>query len=182
MNARTYPALAIAVFAFCGGGCSGVVKHQKGGRASQSLGVSIPPMDYMGMPPEQFMEQPENPVGESRQAMARTVTTVDPASGVVTSTTEHAETTIGGSQDLAKIIKQKVGADHLRNLIAALLMAAVAWLCRREWPIVGVALGVGAVVVAFFGIAWAVGFAGFGLGAVVIYYAARSQIPFQLAK
>lgn len=166
---------ALAVSLACSG-CS-VTRHQKPGRSSQLMPASIGlPADYPAGWGMQEMTQPENPIGESRQNAERTTTTVDPKTGVVTVTTDKAETVIGGSQDLAAIIKEKVGADHLRNLVAALLMAVVAWCCRREWPIVAIALGVGAVVVAFFGLGWAIGFAGFSLGGVVIYYAARAKL------
>lgn len=157
-------------------GCS-VTRHQKGGKAGQSLSSPVPVFAApIHIPASQTIEQPENPQGESRQNLARVVTTVDPVSGVITSTSEKAETTIGGSQDLAKIVKEKVGADHLRNLAAALCMGLVAWLMRREWPYLAGALGIGAVFTAFFGLWIALGFAGFVGGGMFVYFAARARI------
>jgi len=164
---KTRVLIAAFLFLACIG-CN-TTRHQKPGRSTQSL----PPVATV-----QDMQQPENPTGESRQQAERSVTTIDPKTGVVTVTTDRAETVIGGSQDLAAIVREKVGADHLRNLSLALAMGLIAWILRREWPIVAGVLAVGAIIVAFFGIGWALGFGGFGLGALIAYYVARSQLPF----
>jgi hypothetical protein len=164
-------------------GCTSVPRHQKGGGASQSLSplsiLRIPDARLDVPPPEpgpsQSLSQPENPEGESAQEITRTITTTSPDGSVVT-TVERATTKLGGSQSLTDMIKEAVGADQLRALLLALIMAFTAFLCRHSWPFVAVALAVGAVVVAVFGIAYALAFGGIGLGAVVAYYIARAQL------
>lgn len=161
--------------------------HQKGGNAAQSLGPA-PAMPKLNIAhasprlsdpafavlPSQSMQQPENPLGESKQVLRRTITTTAPTGEVVT-TVETAETVIGGSQSLADIAKQIMSADHWRNMAVALLMAIVAWYARREWPTVAVVLAIGAIVVALFGLKWALGFGAMGGGLVVGYYVVRAQ-------
>lgn len=174
-------ALALTVIALTG--CNSVPRHQKGGSSSQwfpSISAMIPTTQMEAPPadpgtPMQSMQQPENPEGVSTQTLHRTITTTTPDGAVVT-TVERAETTVGGSQDMVAMIKEAVGADQLRALLLALIMAFAAYLCRREWPFVAVALSVGAVVVAVFGITYALGFGGISLGAVVAYYIARARL------
>jgi predicted RND superfamily exporter protein len=161
-------------------GCNSIPRPQKGGSSGQSF-PPIPASSFVATTqqsapaPMQIMHQPENPEGVSTQLLHRTVTTTSPDGSVVT-TVERAETTVGGSQDMAAIIKEAVGADQLRALLLALIMGFTAFLCRHPWPFVAVALAVGAVVVAVFGIAYALAFGGIGLGAVVAYYIARAQL------
>jgi len=164
--------------------------HQKGGATAQSLGPApaMPKLNMRTAQPQladsafvvpvagQAMQQPENPLGESKQVLHRTITTTAPTGEVVT-TVERAETVIGGSQSLADIAKQIMGADHWRNMAVALLMGIIAWIMRREWPTIAGILALGAIVVAFFGLQWALGFAGIGGGIFVGYHLLRSQLP-----
>jgi hypothetical protein len=170
--------------------CKTFPPHQKGGNAAQSLGkapaaprliIDHPaprPSEYGFDPaiPSQSMQQPENPLGESKQILRRTITTTAPTGEVVT-TVETAETVIGGSQSLADIAKQIMSADHWRNMAVALLMAIIAWYARKEWPTVATVLAVGALIVAFFGLKWALGFGAAGGGIVIGYYILRAQLP-----
>jgi hypothetical protein len=178
--------IAVLVLAGCK---TGGPPHQKGGKAAQSLGPA-PAMPQLHIahtapklanptftvPPSQSMQQPENPLGESKQVLRRTITTTAPTGEVVT-TVETAETVIGGSQSLADIAKQIMGAEHWRNMAVALLMAIVAWYARKDWPTVAVILAVGALVVALFGLKWALGFGAAGGGMVIGYYILRAQLP-----
>jgi hypothetical protein len=164
--------------------------HQKGGSAAQSLGPA-PAMPRLNIPTAQpkladpvfhvpvagqAMQQPENPLGESKQVLHRTITTTAPTGEVVT-TVERAETVIGGSQSLADIAKQIMGAEHWKNMAVALLMGIIAWIMRKEWPTVAGILALGAIVVAFFGLQWALGFAGIGGGIFIGYHLLKSQLP-----
>lgn len=164
-------------------GCSTVPRHQKGGSSGQSfppVSSFVPTFQRAAPPveqpaPMQVMHQPENPEGVSTQSLHRTITTTAPDGSVVT-TVERAETVVGGSQDLTAMIKEAVGVDQLRALLLALIMAFAAYFCRKEWPFVAVALGVGAVVVAVFGVTYAMIFGGVSIGAVISYYIVRAQL------
>jgi hypothetical protein len=105
-------------------GC--ITTPQKGGRSVQVL------------PPQvvQEMVQPDNPEGESRQVVVRV--TQHPDGTVVT---ERAETALGGSQDLAAIVRAASSTNALRGAFIAVFLtlgATVAF--SKGWPIVGVVL------------------------------------------
>jgi hypothetical protein len=168
--------LAVSLLALLAGCATKTPPHQKGGNAAQSLGSSPPAPALVIEHPAQSMQQPENPLGESKQVLHRTITTTAPTGEVVT-TVERAETVIGGSQSLADIAKQIMGADHWRNMAVALLMGIVAWIMRREWPTIAGILAFGAIVVAFFGLQYALAFAGVGGGVFLGYHLLRSQLP-----
>ena len=154
------------------GGCAPVQRHQRGGGSSQSLGDARPaPV----IAPYQAMQQPENPEGQSLQELTRTVTTTH-ADGSVTTTREVARTVIGGSQRLADILKEYAKGEYMRRIALALIMGLIAWLLRKEWPLVAGVLGIGALVVAFFGPGWALAFAGAGAGIYVTYYIVSARI------
>ena len=125
---------------------------------------------------QQVFWQPENPEGPSIQKLVRTITTTAPTGEVVT-TVERAETQVGGSQSLADIAKEIMGAEHWRNMAVALLMGIIAWIMRREWPTIAGILAFGAIVVAFFGLQWALAFAGVGGGIFIGYHLLKSQLP-----
>ena len=129
----------------------------KGGGSSQEF----PASDNFGMPApadasepasapavRQSLAQPENPEGESRQKMSEERTEVRP-DGTVIRTVRHASTELGGSQDLAEILKEYAGTEYTRRLLLALLLGAVAWTARREWPVAAGLLAAGAVATAF---------------------------------
>jgi hypothetical protein len=182
--------VAISLLALLAGCATKTPPHQKGGSTAQSLGPAptMPKLNMTTTQPQladaafvvpvagQAMQQPENPLGESKQVLHRTITTTAPTGEVVT-TVERAETVIGGSQSLADIAKQIMGAEHWRNMAVALLMGIIAWIMRREWPTIAGILAFGAIVVAFFGLQWALAFAGVGGGIFIGYHILRSQLP-----
>lgn len=160
-------------------GCSSAPRHQRGGAASQSLGLSAPvtprslaqpgASPVAAAAPAQTLVQPENPEGESMQELRETVTTTTPAGDVVT-TVRTARTVIGGSQDLAEMVKAYAASEYTRRLALALVLAVVAFAVRRDWPSLQWVLGGGAVLVAFCGLGWALAVLGAGGGVVLAYY------------
>jgi hypothetical protein len=164
--------LAVSLLALLAGCATKTPPHQKGGTTAQSLGPAptMPKLKMTTAQPQladsafvvpvagQAMQQPENPLGESKQVLHRTITTTAPTGEVV-------------------IAKQVMGADHWRNMAVALLMGIVAWIMRREWPTIAGILAFGAIVVAFFGLQWALAFAGIGGGVFLGYHLLRSQLP-----
>ena len=178
--------LAVSLLALLAGCATKGPPHQKGGGGAQSLGLPPMPPNLVQVTPQaptlkndtaqQVFWQPENPEGPSIQKLVRTITTTAPTGEVVT-TVERAETQVGGSQSLADIAKEIMGADHWRNMAVALLMGIIAWIMRREWPTIAGILAFGAIVVAFFGLQWALAFAGVGGGVFLGYHILRSQLP-----
>lgn len=154
--------------------CASAPRHQRGGTTSQTLGTPAPVIA-----PSQALQQPENPEGESRQVIVRTITTTTPAGDTVT-TTEKAETVIGGSQDLADMLKAYAATEYMRRIALALILGVIAFRVRNEWPLASWGLGIGAVAVAFFGLPAVIATATFGVTVYVVYHVVRSQIPFQL--
>lgn len=159
-------------------GCSAVPKHQKGGWSNQSFPLT--PIDVattpLPVPPMQSMSQPENPEGVSSQLLSRTITTTKPDGSVVT-TVEKAETVVGGSQNMAEIVKEAVGADRLKALLVSFIMLAVAFYLRNEWKFVAGILTIGAAVVAVFGLAFAGWFGSAGIAIFVTYHIVKAQNP-----
>ena len=104
------------------------------------------------------------------QEMRETVTTTTPAGDVVT-TVRTARTVIGGSQDLADIIKEYSASEYTRRLALALVLAVAAFAVRKDWPSLQWVFGAGAVLVAFCGVGWALAILGGAGGVVFAYYA-----------
>lgn len=173
--------LVLAIVWFLSGCGAPVQRHQRGGASAQTLGA--PALDVgrplAGAPitgaPRQSMTQPENPEGQSQQEMSRTTTTTH-ADGSVTTTREVAKTVIGGSQSLTDILKAYAAGEYMRRIAIALIMGLVAWLMRKEWPLIAGVLAIGALVVAFFGPGYALAFAGAGAGIYVAYHVVRAQL------
>lgn len=159
----------LTLFALAAGCGSPVQRHQKGGRTAQTLGA--PP----AAAPLQTLQQPENPEGRSVQELRRTTTTTAPTGEVVT-TVEVAHTEIGGSQDLAQIIKQAAASDYFRRIALALILAVLAFAVRREWPSLQWVFGLGAVAVAFFGLPVVLVVAGLGGGIVLAYHILSARL------
>lgn len=155
-------------------GCNTAPRHQRGGITSQTLGSPAPVIA-----PAQTLQQPENPEGESRQVIVRTVTTTTPTGDTVT-TTEKAETVIGGSQDLADMLKAYAATEYTKRIALALILGIIAFRVRNEWPLASWGLGIGAVAVAFFGLPAVIATATFAVTVYVVYHVVRSQIPFQI--
>jgi hypothetical protein len=167
-------------------GCPTAPRHQKGGGGAQTLGPAPMPPTLVQVQPravalkgdtaQQVFWQPENPEGPSVQKLVRTITTTAPTGEVVT-TVERAETQVGGSQSLADIAKQVMGAEHWKNMAVALLMAGIAWALRKQWPTPAGVLALGAIIVAFFGIKWALAVGGLSAGVFLGYHLTMSGIP-----
>ena len=167
-------------------GCASAPRHQRGGAASQSLGLS-PAVTPRSLPlpgaspvaqsaaPAQTLVQPENPEGESMQELRETVTTTTPAGDVVT-TVRTARTVIGGSQSLTDIMRAYAASEYTRRLALALVLAVVAFAVRRDWPSLQWVFGLGAVIVAFYGLAAVLAVAGAAGGIVVAYYIVSARI------
>lgn len=143
--------------------------------ADQEYSVPAP----LSNAPTQMLQQPENPEGASVQSLVRTTTTTQP-DGSVTTTIERAETSIGGSQDLADIMKEYLGAEYMKRLSIALIMALIAFKVRREWPIIAGVLAIGALIVAYFGLAYVVAISGAAGGLFVAYYVVKSKLTIPL--
>jgi hypothetical protein len=178
------PMLSLAVL--FGGGCkTAPPSHQKGGSTMQSLSHLLSADQEYSVPaplpnaPTQILQQPENPEGTSVQSLVRTTTTTQP-DGSVTTTTERAETSIGGSQDLADIIKEYLGAEYMKRLSIALIMALIAFKVRREWPMIAGVLAIGALIVAYFGLAYVVAISSAAGGLFVAYYVVKSKLTIPL--
>lgn len=154
-------------------GCGTVAKHQKGGITTQSLGTPATPT-APATPPQQSLAQPENPKEVSTQEIRETVTTTAPTGEVVT-TVKHAKTTLGGSQDLAEIMKEYAASEYTRRIVLALILAGVAYFVRNDWPSLQWVFGIGAVCVAFFGPLAVIGVAGLGAGIVLAYYIVKAK-------
>lgn len=153
------------------GGCTNAPRHQRGGSTAQTLGTA----PAIRIAPAQTLQQPENPEGESRQVIVRTITTTTPAGDTIT-TTEKAETVIGGSQSLADILKEYAAADYIRRLAMALIIAVIAYRVRVEWPTISWGLGIGAAIVAFYGLPAVIGCAVFGGAVFLTYHVVRSKL------
>lgn len=151
--------------------CNSPARHQRGGTTTQTLGAPAPAPVHA---PAQTLVQPENPEGESRQIIVRTITTTTPAGDTVT-TTEKAETVIGGSQDLVGILKAYGQTEYMRRLVLALVLGVIAYRVRVEWPVASWGLAIGSVLVGFFGMTAAIATAVFGTTVFVTYYVVRAQ-------
>lgn len=163
-------------------GCSSPPRHQRGGRAAQSLGFtppvtprSQPAAGASPIPASQTLTQPENPEGESVQEIRETTTTTTPAGEVVT-VVKSARTVIGGSQDLADIMQEYAASEYARRIALALILGVIAFAVRREWPSLQWVFGVGAVAVAFFGPFAVLAVAGLGTGIVLAYYIVSAKL------
>lgn len=149
-------------------GCKTAPRHQRGGSASQSLGVTRPASPALEQS-QQTLTQPENPEGESEQELTETTTTTAPSGEVVT-VVKRARTVIGGSQDFADIVKEYAASEYARRIALALVLGVIAFAARKEWPSLQWVFGVGAVAVAFFGPALVLAVSGVGVGIIVAYY------------
>lgn len=159
-------------------GCARTPCHQKGGTIAQSLGWSLAPPGLGALTPPppaspsmggaQSLTQPENPQGESMQELRETTTTTP--TGEVVTVVRSARTVIGGSQDLADMIKAYAASEYMRRLALALILAVMAFAVRREWPSLQWVFGLGAVAVAFFGPVAVLTVAGLGAGILAAYY------------
>lgn len=160
---------------------------QRGGGTSQGFvtdgdfGVPAPPdvapAPSMGM--KQSLAQPENPEGESRQTMSEERTEVRP-DGTVVRTVRKASTELGGSQDVADILKAYASGEYAKRMLLALFLGALAWFGRREWPVAAGVLAAGAVATAFFGPVAALCAVVFAGGLWVAYHVLKSRIPVPL--
>lgn len=155
-------------------GCRTPAVHQKGGTASQSLGTSS--VVLPATPATQTLAQPENPKEVSTQEMSETTTTTAPTGEVVT-TVKRAKTVLGGSQDLAEIMKEYAGSEYVKRIALALILVGAAFIARKEWPSLQWVLGLGAVAVAFFGPVAVLTVAGLGAGIIFAYYVVKAQVP-----
>lgn len=168
-------------------GCARSPRHQKGGTIAQSLGWSSQlgnpgsaptPQSPLASPllgGAQSLTQPENPQGESMQELRETTTTTTPAGDVVT-VVKSARTVIGGSQDLADIMKAYAASEYMRRIALALILAVVAFAVRRDWPSLQWVFGLGAVAVAFFGPLAVLAVAGIGAGIIAAYYIVSAKL------
>jgi len=152
-------------------------RHQKGGQTSQSLGT--PAVYEPATPATQTLAQSENPKEVSTQEIRETVTTTAPTGEVVT-TVKHAKTTLGGSQDLAEIMKEYTGSEYVKRIALALILGCIAFAVRKEWPSLQWVFGLGAVAVAFFGPIAVIAVAGIGGGIVFAYHVVKSNAQIHL--
>jgi len=132
-------------------GCKTTI--QQGGASAQSVPMAT-----------QTMSQPQNPAGSSEQQFVRVTQHLD---GTVV--TERATTVLGGSQDMAAILKAYGTADMLKGLLLAVCLAVGAIVSMsRGWPVLGLVLAFGAAASIF--VAWWAGLLSVG-AAFLIYYA-----------
>jgi preprotein translocase subunit SecF len=121
--------------------------------------------------------QPENPLGASGSTFEEVTTTTAP-DGTRVETKRIITTEVGGSQDLAKIIKEAAAAKHTRSILMAVgLLLAAWWMYRHQWPLVAAILAVGAVVAISFGWAWGLAAIGAAAIAAMAYWKSKLIIP-----
>lgn len=166
-------------------GCANpkAAKH-KGGATSQEFVTDAnwgmpAPADAVEPAVRQTLAQPENPEGESKQNMSEERTEVRP-DGTVIRTVRHAATELGGSQSVADILKAYASGEYAKRLLLAILLGAVAWSCRLQWPVASGLLAAGAVATAFFGPIAALAAACLSAGVWVGYQVLKSRIPIPL--
>jgi hypothetical protein len=132
-------------------GCKTTI--QQGGASAQSIPLAT-----------QTMSQPENPAGSSEQQFVRV--TQHPDGTVIT---ERATTVLGGSQDMAAIVKAYGTVGMLKGLLLALCLSVGGIVAMsRGWPVLGLVLALGAASSIF--VAWWAGLLSVG-AAFLIYYA-----------
>ena len=158
--------LLVAIAALLLAGC--LSTHQKGGAARHSM----PP------PPAAIAElqQPENPQGPSTQRVENVRTTIHP-DGTVVVEGAKAETTIGGSQDLSKIVKAAATATNARKAAKGILLLLLAFvLLKKGWPTPALFAVFGSVTA--FITFWWLGPLVFAVGLGVIYgHEVRKIVP-----
>lgn len=144
-------------------GCT-TPKHQEGGYSTLRLGQEV----------TQGMRQPQNPEGPSRQAWEE-VRTIHHNDGSVEVFRRAATTDIGGSQDLAKIIKAYANLDLIQKSGMALILALFAWMAwRRQWPILALACLTGSFVSILTPFYWLGAFV--ALIGVGVYYGTKLRV------
>jgi hypothetical protein len=157
-------------------GCGGraMLAKTKGGGSEQGFPA---PADVPGM--SQRLEQPENPEGKSAQTMAEERTEIRP-DGTVIRTVRTASTELGGSQDVADILRAYLGGEHFKRVALGLLLGLLAWLGRREWPVAAGVLALGAVATAFFGLPAVLISASMAGGLWLAWHILKSRVPIPL--
>lgn len=136
-------------------GCA-TPKHQQGGSASTQ----------MPMLANQSFTQPENPEGSSKIAFEERNTKHHP-DGTIEINERKSATEIGGSQDLATIIKEAARAGMLRNAIVGLFLLLLGVVAISQgWPIVGAVVLAGGVSAFWL---WWIGLAVTGVGAAIVF-------------
>jgi len=128
-------------------------RPQEGGGATTTIPQQGDPNWEEGLPVLSMgMNQPENPEGPSSMESRTIRTTIKPNGDILVDQTET-KTTIGGSQDYAKILKAWSQGEYFKGLVFAFFLFIGAWMAwKKEWPLIAACLAGGAVAGIF--IAW----------------------------
>ena len=139
-NRRFFASVAVVVLlALVLAACAGcnTPRPQKGGGAT----TIVPPNSV-----EQALMQPENPEGSSEIFFEEMKQTVYP-DGRIESTGRKAGTTVGGSQDYAKILREYGKTEMFKGLLLAFGLSVMAYFAyRRGWPLVAGCFFLGATL------------------------------------